>query len=111
MWGTTGCDICTSSVTCHATCKEEPGVAGSTFDGGWGTRWWQDIDGGAENEGWAVGVGEDGKVGVYGDVTVDRSESGMVDGGWNLRWDNLRWFEMTVEYQLLKMQRLVKLWA
>ena len=35
-WGTTGGDICTSSVTCFATCKEEPGVADSTFDGGWG---------------------------------------------------------------------------
>ena len=47
-----GGDICTSSVTCCATCKEEPGVAGSTFDGGWGTRWWQNVDGGAENKEW-----------------------------------------------------------
>ena len=31
--GTAG-DICTFSVTCCATCKEESGVAGSTFDGG-----------------------------------------------------------------------------
>ena len=30
-WGTTG-DICTSSVTCCATFKEESGVAGSVFD-------------------------------------------------------------------------------
>ena len=88
MWGTTGGDICTSSVTCCATCKEEPGVGGSTFDGGWGTRWWQDVDGGPENEGWAVGVAEDGKVGVYEDVTVDRSGSGMLDGGWNFIWDD-----------------------
>ena len=28
------------------TCKEEPGVAVSTFDGGRGTRLWQDVDGG-----------------------------------------------------------------
>ena len=78
-WGTTGCDICTSSVTCCTTFKES-GVAGSIFEGGWGTRWWQDTDG-EENEEWAVDVGEDGKVGVYGDVTVDRSASGMLDGG------------------------------
>ena len=56
MWGTTGGDICTSSVTCCITCKEQPGVAGSTFDGGWGTRWCQNVDGGAKNEGWAVSV-------------------------------------------------------
>ena len=80
--------FCSSSVTCCATCKEEPGVAGSTFDGGLGTRWWQDVDGVAENEGWAVGVVEDRKVGVYGDVTVDRSGSGMLDGGWNFIWDD-----------------------
>ena len=36
---------------------------------------------------WAVGVGEDGKVGVYGDVTVGRSGSGMLDGSWNFSWD------------------------
>ena len=35
-----------------------------------------------------MGVGEDGKVGVHGDVTVDRSGSGMVDGGWNCIWDD-----------------------
>ena len=86
-WGTTGSDICTSSVTCCATCKEEH-VAGSTFDGGWGTRWWQDVDGGAENDGWAVGVGEDAKVVVYGDVTVDRSGSWMLDGGGNFIWED-----------------------
>ena len=31
--------------------------------------------------GWAVSVGEDGKVRVHGDVKVDRSRSGMLDGG------------------------------
>ena len=86
-WGTAG-DICTSSVTCCATCKEESEVAGSTFDGGWGTRWCQDVDGGAENKGWVVGVGEDGKVEGYGDVTADRSGSGMLDGGWNFIWED-----------------------
>ena len=30
-----------------------------------------------------MGVGEDGKVGVHGDVTGNRSESGMLDGGLN----------------------------
>ena len=89
-WGTTGGDICISLVTCYATDEEEPGVAGSTFDGGWGTRWWQDVDAGAENEEGAVGVGveEDGKVGVHGDVTVDWSGSGMLNGGWNFSWDD-----------------------
>ena len=127
-WGTTGGDICTSSVTSCATCKEEPGVAGSTFDGGWGTRWWQNVDERAENYEWAVGVGEDGKVAAYGDVTVDRSGSWMLDGGWNFIWDDCGvpveedaevgevmslvgladgiWSE-----ELKKMQRLVKLWA
>ena len=44
--GTAG-DICTSSVTRYTTCKEESGAVGSTFDGGWGTSWWQDIARGA----------------------------------------------------------------
>ena len=35
-----------------------------------------------------MGVGEDGKVGVYEDVTVDRSGSGMLDGGRNFIWDD-----------------------
>ena len=52
--GTTGGDTCTSLVTCCATYKEELEFAGSTFDGGWGTRWWRDVDGEAENEEWAV---------------------------------------------------------
>ena len=76
------------SVTCCEICKEEPGVAGSTFDGGWGTRWWRDVNRGAENEEWAVGVEEDGKVGVHGNVTVGRSGSGMLDGGWSFIWDD-----------------------
>ena len=29
----------------------------------------------------ALSVGEDRKVGVHGDVTVERSGSGMLDGG------------------------------
>ena len=85
-WGTAEGDICTSSVTCCLTCKEESGVAGSTFDRGWGMRWWQGVDGGAENKECVESVGEDGKVGVHGDVTVDRSGSGMLDGGWNFTW-------------------------
>ena len=52
------------------------------------TRWWQDIDGRAENEEWVVLVRGDRKVGVHGDVTVDRSGSGMLDGGWNFSWDD-----------------------
>ena len=34
---------------------------------------------------WGVscGIGENGKVGGHGDVTVDRSGSGILDGGWN----------------------------
>ena len=35
-----------------------------------------------------MGVGEDGKVGVYGNATVDRSGSGMLDSGWNFIWDD-----------------------
>ena len=85
---TTRGDIYTSSVTCGATRKEELGVASSTFDGGWDTRWRQDVDGGAENDGWAVGVKEDGKVAVSGDVKVDRSGSWMLDGRWNFIWDD-----------------------
>ena len=58
---------------CCALYKEEPGVAGNNFDGGWGTRSLQGAKRGAENEGWPVGVGEDGNEGVYGDITGDRS--------------------------------------
>ena len=68
-------------VTCCTKFKEEPGTVGSTFDGGWGTRWWRDLDEGSENEEWAVGESEDGKVGVHGEVTVDRCGGGMIDGG------------------------------
>ena len=49
-WAKTGGDICISLVTCSATYKEEHGVADITFDGEWGTRWWQDVDGGTEYE-------------------------------------------------------------
>ena len=31
-------------------------------------------------------VGEDWKVGVHGDVTVDRSGSVMLNGGWYFSW-------------------------
>ena len=51
-----------------------------------------------------MGVGQDGKVGVYGGVTVDTSGIGMLVGSWNL-------VGMTAEYQLKKMQRLVDIWA
>ena len=50
-WGTIGGDVCIPSVKCFATYKEKPGVASSTFNGGWGTRWWRDVGGGADNEG------------------------------------------------------------
>ena len=46
--------------------------------------------GGAENERWAVSVGEDGNVEVNRDVTEDRSGSGMLDGRWNFSWDECR---------------------
>ena len=77
-------------MTCCAAHKEEPGVSGSIFHRGWGTRWWRDVDGGVENEEWAVGVGQDGKVAVHGDVTVDRSGSEMLVGDWNFSWDDCR---------------------
>ena len=35
-----------------------------------------------------MGVGEDRKVRVHGDVIVDRSGSGMLDGGWYCIWDD-----------------------
>ena len=47
-------------------------------------------DGGEKNEEWVVGVGEDGKVGVYGDITLDRHGSGMLEGGVNFSCDDLR---------------------
>ena len=66
-------------------------------------RLWQDVDGGAKNTKWVVGVGEDGKR-VHGEVTVDRSGSRMLDGGWNFSWDDCG---VSVE----KDAELVKLWA
>ena len=35
-----------------------------------------------------MGIGEDGKVGVHGDVAVDGSGSVMLDGGWSCIWDD-----------------------
>ena len=35
-----------------------------------------------------MGVGQDGKVGVYGGVTVDTSGIGMLVGSWNFSWDD-----------------------
>ena len=106
-WVTIGGDICISSVTNCATCKEEAGVAGSTFDVGWGTRWSQDVDRGAENEEWAVGVRKDGKIGVYGDLTVDISGSGMLDDGWNFSWDDYG----VSDEEAVEIVELLKLWA
>ena len=40
-----------------------------------------------ENEWWAVGEGEDGNVGVHGDVTGGRGGSGRLDRCWNFNWD------------------------
>ena len=37
-----------------------------------------------------MGEGEDGKVGVHWDVTLDRSGSRMLDGGWNSNLDDCR---------------------
>ena len=36
----------------------------------------------------SCGKGENRKVGGHGDFTVDRSESGMLDVGWNFSWDD-----------------------
>ena len=83
-WGTTEGDVCISSFMCCATYKEEPGVVGSTFDGGWGTRWWWDV----ENGEWAVSVGEDGNVVVHGDVAGDIGGSEMLNGGSKFSWDD-----------------------
>ena len=40
--GTTGGDVC--AVLCYATYKEDTGAASNTFDEGWGTRWWRNVD-------------------------------------------------------------------
>ena len=66
-----------------ATHKEGLGVAGSAFDGGWGTRWWRDVGGETGHKGWTICVGEYGKLGVHGDFKVVRSGSEMLDGVWN----------------------------
>ena len=39
-WGTTEGDDCISSAMRCATYKKGSGVKSSSFDGGWGTRWW-----------------------------------------------------------------------
>ena len=65
------------------------------------TRWWQNVDPGAENEGWAVGVGQYGNVEVHGDVTGDWNGSGRLDFDWNFSF----WFQMK------KLERLLKLWV
>ena len=40
-----------------------------------------------EEQGWAVGVGEDVNVGIHVDVTGSRSGSGRLDFGWNVNRD------------------------
>ena len=47
MWVTKGGGVYIPSVMCCTTYKKESEVPGSAFDGGWGTRWWWDVDGGA----------------------------------------------------------------
>ena len=53
-----------------------------------------------------MGVGKDGKSGVHGDVTVDRSGSGIVDGGWNCIWDD---YWVSVEEEVGEIMSLVGL--
>ena len=79
-WGNTGGDICIFPAMCSTTYKKEIRFSGKAFDGGWVTRWWRDVGGAAENEGWTESVGEDGKVGVHEDIAVDTSRNGMLDG-------------------------------
>ena len=55
-WGTAEGDVCISSVTCCASYKEDPGVAGSASDVGWGARWWRGVGGRAEHKRWAASV-------------------------------------------------------
>ena len=100
-WGTTGGGVCISSVISCATYKEGPRVAGSAFDTGWITSRWRDIDGGVEDERWAVSVQEDGHEGV---VTGDRS--GRLDYSCNFNWD-----ECKVADEKDRVGELVKLWA
>ena len=65
-------------------------------------RWWQGVDWGAENEGWAVSAGEERNAGVDGDVTGDRSVSERLDFGWNFSF----WFQMK-EAEVAKVMSLV----
>ena len=57
-----------------------------------------------------MGLGEDGNVGVHGDVTGDRSESRMLDGGWNFCWDD-SWVSDEEDTKLGEVMRLVGLVA
>ena len=50
----------------------------------------RDVGRGAEHEGWAVVVRDDGNVGEHGDITGDRSADGILDGGLSLSWDDPR---------------------
>ena len=81
--------------------KEGLRVAGSAFDRGWGTSRLRDIDGRVEDEGWAVGVREDGH---EGEVTGDRS--GTLNYGCNFNWN-----ECEVANEKDRVGELVKLWA
>ena len=103
-WGNTGGDICISSAMCSTTYKKELRFAGKAFDEGWVSGWWRAVARAAENEGWTESVGEDEKVGVHEDITVDTSGNGMLDGVWNFSWD-----DCGVSNE--KIQKLVKLWA
>lgn len=104
-WDTTGGSACTFSVMC-CDYKEGTRVAGNTLNGGWGMKWWRDVDG-VEGEGWAVGVGEDGNVGLHKDVTGDRS--GRLDCGWNVSWDECgNWDDEDTEFgEVMNWVRLV----
>ena len=54
----------------------------------WGAE--NDLDAGTENEGWAVGVRDDGNVWVHGDDTGDRIGGEILDCSWNFSWDDCR---------------------
>ena len=100
-WGTAG-DICTSSVTCCATCKEEPGVQVEFL---------------MQDE-----VRDDGKMKMEEQKMrselwvqermekqdyMEMLQQTEVEVEWQMVVEIV--FDMTAEYQLKKMQRLVKL--
>ena len=96
-WGNTGGDICISSAMCSTTYKKELGVAGSTFDGGWVTTWWQDVGGAAEN-GVSCECRRRWKSRCTWRCIVDKSGSGIPDGDWNFSWDDCGvWNEEEIE--------------